>query len=69
MGATSNEVKNRYNAKAYDVITLKVKKGDRQIIQEEAAARGMSTNEFIRYCINEIMGEKITNMTTNMTQN
>lgn len=43
----SSAVKNRYNAKAYDRITLIVKKGDKDIIKQRAAALGVSVNEYI----------------------
>lgn len=37
----------RYNKKAYDRINLIVKKGQRQIIKDFAAAQGKSVNRFI----------------------
>ena len=37
----------RYNKKAYDRIDLIVKKGQRQIIKDFAAAQGKSLNRFI----------------------
>lgn len=53
MGRTSTEVKNRYNAKAYDRIELKVYKGDKDKYKEAASSKGMSLNEFIRYCVDK----------------
>lgn len=47
MGKTSSAVKNRYNAKAYDPISLRVKKGQREAIQSHAAAQGKSLNGYI----------------------
>lgn len=37
----------RYNKKAYDRIDLIVKKGQRQVIKDFAAAQGKSLNRFI----------------------
>lgn len=37
----------RYNKKAYDRINIIVKKGQRQIIKDFAAAQGKSLNRFI----------------------
>lgn len=44
---TSAAVKNRYNAKAYDRITLVVKKGDKDIIKSRADELGLSVNEYV----------------------
>lgn len=37
----------RYNKKAYDRINIIVKKGQRQVIKDFAAAQGKSLNRFI----------------------
>ena len=46
-GKTSSTVKNRYNAKAYDQIPLRVKKGEKEIIQKRAEHLGKSVNGYI----------------------
>lgn len=48
---TSAEVKNRYNAKAYDRIALSVPKGTKIEWQDRAAALGISLNAYIRECV------------------
>lgn len=55
MGRTSSAVKDRYNAKAYDNITLRVFKGEKEKIKEHAEARGESVNGFIARAISEQM--------------
>ena len=44
---TSAAVKNRYNAKAYDRITIVVKKGDKGIIKSRADELGLSVIEYV----------------------
>lgn len=59
---TSAEVKNRYNAKAYDRIPVVVPKGEKGIIAAHAKAHDGNTNAFICRAIDEAMardkGEK-----------
>lgn len=55
MSKTSAEVKNRYNAKAYDRINLVVKKGDKEQIATHAAQSGESLNGYINRLIKEDM--------------
>lgn len=55
MGKTSAAVKNRYNDKAYDRITIVVPKGQKQIIKDFAEARGESVNSFVQKAIAEAM--------------
>lgn len=55
MGKTSSEVKNRYNAKAYDRVALTVPKGEKEIIKAHAAALGESVNGYINKAIQERM--------------
>jgi hypothetical protein len=50
---TSAEVKNRYNAKAYDRILIVVPKGEKELITAHAKAHGESTNAFIKRAIDE----------------
>ena len=44
---SQKEATARYNRKAYDRINIIVKKGQRQIIKDYAAAQGKSLNRFI----------------------
>ena len=56
MGRTSSIVKDRYNAKAYDEIKLRVKKGQKEIIKTHAEKHdGGSVNAFIQRAIAETM--------------
>lgn len=55
MGKTSSAVKDRYNAKAYDEIKVRVDKGHKPIIQAHAEAQGESVNGFINRAIEETM--------------
>ena len=55
MGKTSSAVKDRYNAKAYDNLRIVVKKGQKDVIQAHAAARGESINGFVNRAISEQM--------------
>lgn len=43
----------KYNAKAYDRIELRVKKGEKAELQRVAAVLGYSLNEFINLAIEE----------------
>lgn len=44
--ASKNAV-NKYNAKMYEQIPLRVKKGEKEQVKEQAKKRGMSVNEYI----------------------
>ena len=56
MSKTSSAVKNRYNAKAYDRITIVVKKGQKELIKTHAEKYdGGSVNAFIQRAITETM--------------
>ena len=56
MSRTSSAVKNRYNAKAYDRITIVVKKGEKEKIKAHAETHdGGSVNAFIQRAIAETM--------------
>lgn len=50
----------KYNAKAYDDIKIRVKKGQRDKISEYAEAQGMSLNGYINKLIADDMGEALT---------
>lgn len=52
---TSSAVKNRYNAKAYDRITICVPKGDKDRIKAYADSKGLSVNAFITQMIYDAM--------------
>ena len=56
MGRTSSAVKDRYNAKAYDEMKVRVVKGNKERIQAHAEAQGESLNAFISRAIIETMG-------------
>jgi predicted DNA binding CopG/RHH family protein len=49
----STAYKTEYNRQAYDQITLRVPKGDRERIAQTAAERGLSVNEYIRSLIEQ----------------
>ena len=52
MGKTSSTVKDRYNAKAYDEIKVRVGKGEKDIIKSHAdRLYGGSVNKFINMAI------------------
>lgn len=55
MGKTSSAVKDRYNAKAYDEIKVRVPKGKKQTIKAHAELQGESVNGFIGRAIDETM--------------
>ena len=55
MGKTSNAVKDRYNAKNYDDIRLRVPKGEKEKIQAFAEAQGETVNGFINRLISEAL--------------
>lgn len=55
MGKTSSAVKDRYNAKAYDEIKVRVLKNKKEIIQAHAESKGESVNAFINRAIEETM--------------
>lgn len=52
MGKTSSAVKDKWNAKAYDEIKIRVPKGEKEAIQAHASALGESVNSFINRAIN-----------------
>lgn len=53
MGKTSSAVKDRYNAKVYDTLTLRVPKGGKDAIKSHAEKHGESVNGFIDRAISE----------------
>lgn len=55
MSKTSSAVKNRYNSKTYDRVTLAVPKGSREKWKTYAETKGKSLTQFIRELVeNEI---------------
>ena len=57
MGKTSTTAKDKYNAKAYDDIRLRVPKGQKEVIQAYAEQQGESLNGFLNRLIIEAMGK------------
>ena len=55
MGKTSSAVKDRYNAKVYDEIKVRVAKGKKEMLQTYVMELGMSVNAFINAAIDEKM--------------
>lgn len=53
MGKTSSKVKDRYNAKTYDDIKVRVPKGRKDVIRDHADRLGVSVNAFIQRAIDE----------------
>ena len=56
MGKTSTTSKNKYNAKAYDQIPVRVSKGKREELREFAAKRNLSLNAYIKSLIAQDSG-------------
>mgnify|MGYP006387526923 FL=1 len=63
MGKTSNAVKDRYNAKTYDDIRLRVPKGMKEKIQAYAEANRETINGFLNRLIGDALGEHKTKET------
>ena len=55
MGRTSSAVKNRYNAKAYDQLPIRVPKGRKADIETFAKERGDSVNGLVNLLLREAM--------------
>ena len=58
MGKTSTASKNKYNAKAYDQIPLRVAKGKRDIYRAYAKSKGMSLNAWALSLMDKDMEQK-----------
>lgn len=56
MAKTSTAVKNRWNKKNYDSFYVRVKKGQKQVIADHAASKGLSLNGYINQLIKSDMG-------------
>lgn len=57
MGKTSNASKEKYNAKVYDDIRLRVPKGKKEQIRSFAALNGESLNGFLNRVIDAALDE------------
>ena len=55
MGKSQTKAKNKYNAKAYDRISVNVKKGTKDEWKSEADKQGLSLNAFIEQAVNQMM--------------
>lgn len=53
---TSSAVKERYNAKAYDDVRLRMLKGRKEIVQAAADQAGESLNEYVNKAILQRIG-------------
>lgn len=56
MGKTSATVKNRYNAKAYDRVSIMLPKGLKQAVEAHAKRRGESVNGLVNALLRADMG-------------
>ena len=56
MGKTSSKVKDRYNAKAYDEIKIRVPKGQNSTVQAAAEQEGESINGYTNKALLARMG-------------
>ncbi len=56
MGKTSSAVKNRYNAKVYDQLPIRIPKGHKSTVESAAAAAGESVNGYVQRAILDRMG-------------
>ena len=55
MGKSQTKAKNKYNAKAYDRISVTVKKGTKDEWKFEAEKQGLSLNAFIEQAVKQMM--------------
>ena len=55
MGTAETRAKNKYNAKAYDQIPLRVKAGQKEKIRAHAISKGLSINSYINDLIEKAM--------------
>ena len=53
--ASSNKASQKYNAKAYDRLAIRVKKGEADKIKAYAESKGISLNSWINQLIQEAM--------------
>ena len=55
----TNKAVQKYNAKAYDRLEVRVKKGKAELIKAHAESNGMSLNGYINKLIDDDMGDKL----------
>jgi len=60
MGKVSYEVNRRYRTKTFDTFNIEVVKGQRDLLTEEAKARGISRNELVCAALSAYLGKNIT---------
>ena len=56
MGKTSSAVKNRYNAKAYDQLPIRIPKGQKATVEAAAKEAGESVNLYTQRALLSRMG-------------
>jgi len=56
MGKTSSAVKNRYNAKAYDQLPIRIPKGQKATVEARAREVGESVNLYTQKALLSRMG-------------
>lgn len=56
MSRTSSRVKDRYNAKAYDEMKIRVPKGQKAAVEAYAKQKGESVNSLVNLLLREDMG-------------
>ena len=56
MGKTSSQVKDRYNAKAYDEMKIRVPKGRKETVEACARAEGTTVNGLVNALLREKCG-------------
>lgn len=56
MGKTSSAVKDRYNAKAYDEMKIRVPKGQKATVEAAAKEAGESVNQYTQKALLARMG-------------
>lgn len=56
MGKTSSKVKDKYNAKAYDEMKIRVPKGQKADIEAHAKSKGTSVNGLVNDLLRADMG-------------
>ena len=56
MGKTSSAVKNRYNAKVYDQLPIRIPKGHKANVASAAATAGESVNGYVQRAILNRLG-------------
>ena len=57
MGKTSAAVKNRYNAKNYDLLHINVKKGEKERYKKIAEEKGLSLSQLFVNAVEEYIAK------------